>query len=109
MNVEDRHQLDALKVEINKDIALAISSFKIWLMATILSNVVLIGIPALFVFFSTQNTSNSAYTLAENNKEHIDKLSKFCNSADARLAKLEDFLSETEDFELSKTLMRRDC
>lgn len=62
MNVDDKNQLDAMKTEIvnvvNKDIALAISSFKVWLMATVLSNIVLIGVPALFVFFTTQSTSS---------------------------------------------------
>lgn len=98
MNVDDRQQLDALKVEINKDIALAISSFKVWLMATVLSNVVLIGIPALFVFFTTQNTSVMAYDLAQDNKDRLDSRSNWIDTTDTRIDRMEQFLSAEHNY-----------
>ncbi len=96
MNVEDRERLVDLKVEIvnevNKDIALAISSFKVWLMATVLSNVLLIGIPALFVFFTTQTQSTAAYDLAKDNKARIEEHAQLLTELDSRTSRVEDYL-----------------
>lgn len=98
MNVDDRQQLNELKNEItnevNKDIALAISSFKIWLLATVLSNVVLIGLPALFVFFTTQTTTNAAYDLARDNKARLDGRSAFIDETQARVSRIEEHLAD---------------
>ncbi len=94
MNVDDRDRLDQLKVEISKDIALAISSFKVWLLATILSNVILIGIPALFVFFSTQYVSSSAFNMSAENKRRIDRQAETGIKIDNRVGRIEDFLAD---------------
>lgn len=105
MNVDDRQKLDSFKDDIiavvNKDIALAISSFKVWLMATVLSNVILIGIPALFVFFTTQTLSATAFDLAKNNASRLDERSVFISQTYTRLERIEDYLERETDFEPS--------
>lgn len=102
MNVEDKEELGRVKSEIiqevNKDISLAISSFKVWLMATILSNVVLIGVPALYVFFTTQLTSQAAYDLAKDNKSRLDSRSDWIGDTDQRLDRVEQFLQAQHDY-----------
>lgn len=110
MNVDDKTQLEAMKTEIvnvvNKDIALAISSFKVWLMATVLSNIVLIGIPALFVFFTTQNTSSMAYDLARENRERLDSRAVWIDQTTQRLNRIEDALSRDHGFDPEPTPVR---
>lgn len=102
MDVDDKRELDNLKVEIitvvNKDISLAISSFKVWLMATILSNVVLIGVPALYVFFTTQFTSQAAYDIAKDNKARLDSRSAWIDDTDQRLDRIEQHLQATGNY-----------
>lgn len=102
MNVEDKEELGKVKSEIikevNKDISLAISSFKVWLMATILSNVVFIGVPALYVFFTTQITSQAAYDLAKDNKGRLDSRSYWIDDTDQRLDRIEQHLQQTGTF-----------
>lgn len=107
MNFDDHQQIESLKAEINKDIALAISSFKVWLFATVLSNVVLIGAPALFVFFTTQTTSNDALELAKDNRSRLDARSEWINVTEARIGNIEGFLERSQKYKLIENIPAR--
>jgi hypothetical protein len=74
MDANDHAQFDLLRQEVRKDIELAVANFKIWLLVSVLSNVVLLGGPALYIFFNTSNTSNASYTLSEKNRADVEEL-----------------------------------
>lgn len=82
--------------EVNKDIALAISTFKVWLLATILSNVLLVGLPALYVFFTTQQTSQYSFDEARRANNRHDANARWAVEANSRLLRIEAHL-ETRD------------
>lgn len=76
MTTDETAQLQLLRQEVQQDIKLAIANFKIWLLLTVLSNVVLIGVPALYVFFNTTNTAQAALSLSSDNRHKLEAMDR---------------------------------
>lgn len=95
----EKVELGALRNDVKKDMQLAIANFKIWLLATVLSNVVLIGVPALYVFFTTTEQTKAALDLANNNAKIIDNVNARVLNNDNRLQSVERHLKGREGYE----------
>lgn len=92
----EKEQIVELKLAFTKDIALALSNFKVWLLLSILSNIVLIGLPALYVFFNTANVAQTALKVAQQNDQRLDQRSGFMNRTDGRLLTIERYLKNQQ-------------
>lgn len=95
----ESEELSRLRNEVKQDITIAIANFKIWLLITVLSNVILIGVPALYVFFTTQNTSALALAIANTNREKLDDRLLWITRTDARIQALERFEAEKNAYQ----------
>lgn len=93
MNANEQTQFEMLRKDVGRDIHLAIANFKIWLLAAVLTNVVLIGLPALFVFFNTQNTAQLSLNMAQDNAKSIKEQAAMQNRVNVRLGAIERHLS----------------
>jgi len=98
MTSDEAKELHLIRTEVKKDIELAIANFKIWLLITVLSNVVLIGVPALYVFFSTTNTASTALTMALNDRERLDARGVWIAQTESRLQNIERHLQQTNGY-----------
>lgn len=98
MNADDRNQFTTLRAEVGRDIQLAIANFKIWLLVTVLSNVVLIGLPALFVFFNTQSTTETALSIALENQRAIKAIAENDPKTQMRLTAIERHLADRDGY-----------
>ena len=94
----EKQQFDLLRAEVKQDINLAIANFKIWLLVTVLSNVVLIGVPALYVFFSTTNTAQTALTMTLNQQAKLEERAQWISRTETRLQVIERQLQEKTGF-----------
>lgn len=98
MNSEDRSEFDTfftnLKSEVNKDIQLAIAKLQILIMGVLLSNIMFIGFPALYVFFNTTNTAERAMDQSIDNTKRLNAHANYINSHTVRINGVESFLSE---------------
>lgn len=99
VNEAERIELNSLRNDVKKDMHLAIANFKIWLLATILSNVVLIGVPALYVFFTTTEQTRVALDLANRNTQIIESVSARVLNNDNRLQSVERHLKDQDGYE----------
>jgi len=99
MNSEEKNQFDSLRREVKQDIDLAIANFKVWLFATVLSNVLVIGLPALYVFFNTTSVADAALQMSLDSKNRLDGRSNFMTTQEARITDLERHLSDQTGFE----------
>lgn len=95
MPTEEVMELALLRQEVKKDIQLAIANFKVWLLVTVLSNMILIGVPALYVFFSTTNTAQTALNVALESKTTLEGRSAWISRTDMRLTTLERHLEQS--------------
>lgn len=98
MTTDEAKELHLLPSEVKKDIELAIANFKIWLLITVLSNVMLIGVPALYVFFSTTNTASTALQMALNDRERLDARAVWIAQTESRLQNMERHLHVTDQY-----------
>ena len=98
VDTEDRTELTLLRNEVKQDIQLAVANFKVWLLVTVLSNVIMIGIPALYVFFNTTNTTQAALAMAQDNTKRLNDRTQFMTSTDARLSSIERHLQTKDQF-----------
>lgn len=90
----EKVELGALRNDVKKDMQIAIANFKIWLLATVLSNVVLIGVPALYVFFTTTEQTRVALDLANRNSAVIEAVNARVLNNDNRLQSVERHLKK---------------
>lgn len=98
--IHDEHkEIMGLREEVSKDIALAIANFKVWLLVTVLSNVVLVGAPAFYVFISTSTVAETAFQTSVANTRRIDQHRSTLGEHDARIADVEKFLADKHAFE----------
>jgi hypothetical protein len=95
----EKVELGALRNDVKKDMQLAIANFKIWLLATVLSNVVLIGVPALYVFFTTTEQTRVALDTANGNAKEIDNVNARVLNNDSRLQSVERHLKDRDGYE----------
>ena len=100
----EKEQIAELKVNFTRDIALALSNFKVWLLLSILSNIVLIGLPALYVFFSTTNVAQTALALATESSHRLNDRANFISRTDNRLTNVEAYLQAHGSFVLQPNL-----
>lgn len=93
--IQDEHkEIMGLREEVRKDIALAIANFKVWLLVTVLSNVVLVGAPAFYVFISTSTVAESAFSMGNANSRRIEQQRIIDLDHEARIADMERMLAE---------------
>lgn len=88
-----------LREEVRKDISLAIANFKVWLLVTVLSNVVLVGAPAFYVFISTSSVAESAFAIGTTNSKRIESQRLTDLEHDARISDIEKLLADRYKFE----------
>lgn len=89
-STQDEHRaIMGLRDEVRKDIALAIANFKVWLLVTVLSNVVLVGAPAFYVFVSTSNVADSAFQQGNSNAKRLDSQRLIILEHEARIEDIE--------------------
>lgn len=98
MDQNDHAQFDLLRQEVKKDIELAVANFKIWLLVSVLSNVVLLGGPALYIFFNTTNTSNASYALSEKNRADVEDLRFNTAKMKSRITDIERHLATKGEY-----------
>jgi beta-lactamase regulating signal transducer with metallopeptidase domain len=95
----DEHQmLMSLREELRKDMSLAIANFKVWLLVTVLSNVVLVGAPAFYVFVSTASVADTALALGSTNSRRLDDARDYHVQQEGRLQDIEKFLADKYGF-----------
>lgn len=99
MTKDETAELQLFRKEVKQDIELAIANFKIWLLVTVLTNVILIGVPALYVFFTTQNTAKLALEVAMDSRKRLDDHSQYLTLENARVSAIERHLEATDKFQ----------
>lgn len=93
--IRDEHrEIMGLREEVRKDIALAIANFKVWLLVTVLSNVVLVGAPAFYVFIGTSSVAETAFSTSTANSNRLDRHRVLDLEQDARIADMEKFMAD---------------
>lgn len=95
---DEKSELMHLREELKKDLKLEVANFKIWLFASVLSNLVLLGLPAIGVFLHTSATATSALSTSIDNRERLDARVDFMRGSGQRLDHVERHLEETTGF-----------
>lgn len=102
MNPEERLEFEALlsgfKDTVNKDIQLAIAKMQILIMSVLLSNIIFIGGPAIYVFFGTTNTAERALTQAASNHTRLNTHAQGINTLANRLSGIETYLASKNGY-----------
>lgn len=99
MTETEKVELGALRNDVKKDMQIAIANFKIWLLATVLSNVILIGVPALYVFFTTTEQTRVALDLANRTAGEMGGINARVLNNDNRLQSVERHLKTKDGYE----------
>lgn len=106
MNANEKHEFELLlagfKETVNKDIQIAIAKLQILIMSVLLSNIVLIGFPALYVFFSTTSIAERALDTALTNQARINTHAAAVNSNSTRLTSIEQHLANRDGYKPPK-------
>ena len=98
--LRDEHkEIMGLREEVHKDITLAIANFKVWLLVTVLSNVILVGAPAFYVFVSTSSVAEAAFRTGTTNAARLDRQRGVLIDHEARLADVEKELAERYNYQ----------
>ena len=102
VNLVEKSQLVQMKddiiSEVRKDIELALAKFKVLILATMLSNIVILGVPATYTFFSVSGTASKALELAKDNADMLKKRNTFIASTTRRLESIEDHLVRSDKY-----------
>ena len=108
VNEGEKHEFEVLisgfKETVNKDIQLAIAKLQILIMGVLLTNIVMIGFPALYVFFSTTSTAERALDTAIGNQARLNVHAASINGNASRISGMEAHLSNRDGYKPPKEL-----
>lgn len=106
VNANEKHEFELLlagfKETVNKDIQIAIGKLQILIMSVLLTNIVMIGFPALYVFFSTTSTADRALSSAIDNQARLNSHATSINSNATRLSSIEQHLANRDGYKPPK-------